>query len=752
MLSMLYSREAIERAKKRGRAYMCLMCETLTGEKRISELGPMEDHILKNHVSRDRVPFFCRLCTFKCQTRYQMEHHVRVYPRHKVAADQMGVTRDKEHEWMVESPAPYKIGDADMRKFSQEESILFFLRKQAGELMPNVRAPQMPAPTQYSNQMQMGNQLSAPITGGQPQQIRYSGNPSLFRPLVVNTSSTTLPLDVNSTAMWGSGQRLPISPMFDQTMLDQYLEDPVPNFSNQGTNQQLTSPQMFGASFHAPLRQPSPLPGGSLMRPVQPVGTAGQGTSNFNQTSTPAGQLTPSASLGNSLVSLGAIGASPGISNLAIPPMQPTPAAFQGNGTVGQSTMQVGQGTSNMVLTLPTPTTQTPPAVSLGNSMVNQSTIQAGQRQSSIGLTMPTPATQSSSAESQSTNQDVQGPSNSGLTVATPPVQSSPAVSLGNLSAGQGTFNMALITPAPTMPPTPTAPSRTVTPGIGEDSRQVIVGDEKVEGHTTEQTEDPFEDNVQEDVDGSECSGEVVEDLRPQLLESTETDYVSEAGLHYTKKRKNPTDAGRDERKKKKIETPGSSKSEAGTRSTVEISLVAMNGMVEALQNGTRQMARVEKTVEKTEKALTEITCMMGKVVDALTQFKNVMQESANEDRKREERWFDIERKREEERTREREAERRREDRRREAEKREREELRQLIKDALGAKNSKKEEEKENKDCKRNKEEKENKDGKRNKEEKGDVEDKGKKPVMKSVLERSYTENSMKDFSKKKSN
>ena len=111
--------------------------------------------------------------------------------------------------------------------------------------------------------------------------------------------------------------------------------------------------------------------------------------------------------------------------------------------------------------------------------------------------------------------------------------------------------------------------------------------------------------------------------------------------------------------RKKKIETPGSSKSEAGTRSTVEISLVAMNGMVEALQNGTRQMARVEKTVEKTEKALTEITCMMGKVVDALTQFKNVMQESANEDRKREERWFDIERKREEERTREREAERR---------------------------------------------------------------------------------------------
>ena len=701
---------------------MCLMCETLTGEKRISELGPMEDHILKNHVSRDRVPFFCRLCTFKCQTRYQMEHHVKVYPRHKVAADQMGVTRDKEHEWMVESPAPYKIGDADMRKFSQEESILFFLRKQAGELVSNVRPPQMSVPTPNSmtapsmtHPMQMRNQMSAPMTGGQPQQIPYPGNTSLFRPLVVSTSSTTLPLDINSTALWGSGQQLPISPMFDQTMLDQYLEDPVPNLSSQQTYQPLTSPQMFGAGYQTPLRQPSPLPGRSLMRPVQPVGISSQGISNF-----------------------------------AIPPMQPSPAAFQGNGTVGQSTMLVGQGTSNYVPTTSTPTTQTPPAVSLGNSMVNRSTIQAGQRQSSIGLTTPTPATQSSSAESQSTNQAVQGPSNSGLTVATPPVQSSPAVSLGNLSAGQGTFNMALITPAPTMPPTPTAPSRTVTPGIGEDSRQVIVGEEKVEGPTTEQTGDPFEDNVQEDVDGSECSGEVVEDLRPQLLESTETDYVSEAGVHYTKKRKNPTDAGRDERKKKKIETPGSSKSEAGTRSTVEISLVAMNGMVEALQNGTRQMARVEKTVEKTEKALTEITCMMGKVVDALTQFKNVMQESANEDRKREERWFDIERKREEERTREREAERRREDRRREAEKREREELKKLVKEALaGEKKSKADEEKKSKAD----DEKENAERVvKGKEEKRDTEDKeNKKQPLKSVLERSYTENSMRDYSKKKS-
>ena len=321
MLSRLYSREAIERAKKRGRAYMCLMSETLTGEKRISELGPMEDHILKNHVSQDRVPFFCRLCTFKCQTRYQMEHHVKVYPRHKVAADQMGVTRDHEHEWMVESPAPYKIGDEDMRKFSQEESILFFLRKQAAELVSNVRPPQMsvPAPNSMtapsmSHPMQMRNQMSAPITGGQPQQIPYSGSPSLFRPLVVNTSSTILPLDINSTALWGSGQQLPVSPMLDQTMLDQYLEDPVPNLSNQQTYQPLVSPQMFGSSMQTLQRQPSPQVGGSLFRPLQPIG------------------------------------ASQGVPNFVLPPSQPIPVASQGNNTTSQSAIQAGQGMFNLPL------------------------------------------------------------------------------------------------------------------------------------------------------------------------------------------------------------------------------------------------------------------------------------------------------------------------------------------------------------------------------------------------------------------
>ena len=132
MLSMLYPKEAPEKAKKRGRAYLCMHCEKATGEKRIGELGPMEDHILKTHVSRDRVPYSCRLCTFKCQTKSQMDHHITHYTRHIAAARNMNIHVTNHQKWIIASPMPYKIDGADMKKFSQEESLMYFLKKQLG--------------------------------------------------------------------------------------------------------------------------------------------------------------------------------------------------------------------------------------------------------------------------------------------------------------------------------------------------------------------------------------------------------------------------------------------------------------------------------------------------------------------------------------------------------------------------------------------------------------------------------------------
>ena len=158
---------------------------------------------------------------------------------------------------------------------------------------------------------------------------------------------------------------------------------------------------------------------------------------------------------------------------------------------------------------------------------------------------------------------------------------------------------------------------------------------------------------------------------------------------------------------------------------TVEVSLVVMDGLVTALQSKSNQLARNEKSGERTEKALTEIAGILGKVADSLNRLKNAVEENTKEQRRREERYTEIERKREEEHIKDREAERRREDRRRDAEKREREEIKRLL---IELKSDEKE--------KKNKNEKEEKENN--------------KLSRKSVLTRVYTENTIRDLSKKK--
>ena len=108
----------MERAKKS--AYMYVACHNRMGERRVGELEPMQDRVLKTHVSRDRVPYYCRLCTFKCQTKQQMDRHTRHFIRYMTMASVRAIVNHAE--WQVESPVPFKIGEKDLFKFSQEES------------------------------------------------------------------------------------------------------------------------------------------------------------------------------------------------------------------------------------------------------------------------------------------------------------------------------------------------------------------------------------------------------------------------------------------------------------------------------------------------------------------------------------------------------------------------------------------------------------------------------------------------------
>ena len=130
----MYDRETIERARHRGRAYLCLACVQLKKKRVADELGKLEDHIVRNHVELERVPFYCQLCTFKCMKEGQYTSHLSQNKRHMLMCSQRQI--QDSSPWKVVSPNPYVITETDMQKLSQEESLRFFMEGQTRQLSP----------------------------------------------------------------------------------------------------------------------------------------------------------------------------------------------------------------------------------------------------------------------------------------------------------------------------------------------------------------------------------------------------------------------------------------------------------------------------------------------------------------------------------------------------------------------------------------------------------------------------------------
>ena len=168
---------------------------------------------------------------------------------------------------------------------------------------------------------------------------------------------------------------------------------------------------------------------------------------------------------------------------------------------------------------------------------------------------------------------------------------------------------------------------------------------------------------------------------------------------------------------------------------TFNISMVALNGLTETLQRLSSHMGNSEKSGVKIEKALTDTTYALGKVTEALNSTRKVLEENAKEERRREDRWIETERQRDEERRKDREAERRRQERHRDAERKENEEIRKLLLEIKGEKKDKSKDQ--IKDGKEKKED-QSKDGNEN------------MKAVKSALGRKYTENTITDYSRMK--
>ena len=691
MLSMLYSREAIEKAKKRGRAYMCLVCHRQTGEKRISEIGPMEDHILKTHVSRDRIPYYCRLCTFKCQTAHQINHHFSHYSRHVTAARQMGITNHQE--WIEASTIPYKIGETDMLKFSQEESMLFYLKKQSGESSPALSSA---AQTSTTVPAQPTGQLS--FNSPQPQYLSAT-------PIVAGQHTVPTFVPENQDTRMDQPTRCPTAvagqhtvptsvPENQDTRMDQPTRCPTAVEGPLKSSTAVVNSTMAGFQQFTPLSTPNLVPVTSqwMEEPTPAYWTPLPATIHEPSTLTLSGMMGTSVATTQSHQS-------PIFTGSSLQSFRPIRASQE-------------SWASSVLNTPPAPTVQPSPAASLECAFATPAQLVLGAA---------TIVSEENLHHSNASHQRPQGLSNT------------QGVESGNQSRPQSTATTRVQAEDNSLTAAGSRPEETVP---NPSSR--LADTVSQQGATSQAA----------DTEGAE---EVVEDLLPQLMPG-EAELKPVDGPHTNaskrkvqveavaigKRRKRSTTLAReDETKDGQIEHD-QTKTDQGIdwesigrkvqdkgEPTVEVSLVAMNGLVAALQSGSNQLARNEKSGERTEKALTEIAGILGKVADSLNRLKNAVEENTKEQRRREERYTEIERKREEEHIKDREAERRREDRRRDAEKREREEIKRLL---IELKSDEKE--------KRNKNEKEEKENN--------------KLSRKSVLTRVYTENTIRDLSKKK--
>ena len=57
--------ESREKARRGGRAYQCLHSFHKQGKQVVDVKGRVEDHILREHLSFQQVPFYCSLCYFR---------------------------------------------------------------------------------------------------------------------------------------------------------------------------------------------------------------------------------------------------------------------------------------------------------------------------------------------------------------------------------------------------------------------------------------------------------------------------------------------------------------------------------------------------------------------------------------------------------------------------------------------------------------------------------------------------------------
>ena len=689
MIELLFGKEAVERARKRGRAYMCVGCHTLTGERRIGEAGPMQDHVLKYHVSQDQVPYYCRLCTYRCQTRGQMEHHVRHNAKHVAMATSRGVTNHEE--WQVESPVPYQVGEKDLRKFCQEQSLLYYLQRQSPQTVqqPNatgvvdVQVPDDPLEiltAETLNQVfisipeeisQDGAQLIPGQWCGRQLSISSPGTSSMAQQ---GTSTMVLPQRSYQVSHAGQLRNLPPVmprlPMMTPPAVYYPSPEASPLVVQEGSTSRiqmsntvvtLGNAMMIGAEQLSTVAPSSPVAG--LARVVRRSPEVG-GVATAVQSLQPLARLQTTSPFGT-------VGTTSSNVVVVTEPTvtQPVTSAIVRDDSVSRVAQVNAVVTMDSAITMSAGQTGTitpilpSPVVSVASTAEEPKVI----GEMVVEVESPQPHLHQPIAPAVSTTCEA---NNSSIPEAEPVVTQATSANTTDLVIAVETSSSTALQDV-----------------------DASLWDEATLGHQSspdEKVDSPLPPAAHTD-DAEE--GEIVENIMPQLMSTDDPEALSDAesssGAEGSKRKATDRDQSEegsmgyhgtsvDERKAETEPEVKRRRKDAG-EPVFEISMVAINGLTSVLQRLTSTMTTVEKRQASTEKALIDVACALGKCQSALTQFKEVMEENGKEEMRREERWLERERIREEERRKYMELEQRREVRRREEDRKEREEIKKLL-------------------------------------------------------------------------
>ena len=129
--------EKVERARRMGRAWQCMRCLNEEGKRVVDRKSRIEEHLMKTHLPLTQVPYYCKLCLFRCQKREQLDHHVEVHKRHKTMAEKRNIKDSSV--CLVANAKPLVFGPGDYAMLSSEQSLQHFLGFRGTET-PSVEA------------------------------------------------------------------------------------------------------------------------------------------------------------------------------------------------------------------------------------------------------------------------------------------------------------------------------------------------------------------------------------------------------------------------------------------------------------------------------------------------------------------------------------------------------------------------------------------------------------------------------------